>query len=187
MRGTLKCGACGSVMTTAATRANCREYRNYRCVTRGKQGSRSCTTRQLPAEAIEGFVVEQLKEAIRQGRISAAVASERRNEWEAKLTRLQTERSRLLEECPADPEAMNHLLEIDRALARVELRLQEPSWLVRTLSEFEPLWEVFTPRNRQRLVKALVEDVIVDESEGKVRVRLADLGQRMNKHAGIEV
>ena len=52
VRGTLKCGACGAVMTTCSTHRNGMEYRYYRCGTRSKQGSRACITRQLPAEAI---------------------------------------------------------------------------------------------------------------------------------------
>jgi hypothetical protein len=172
-------------MTTCSTHRNGKEYRYYRCVTRGKQGSRACTTRQLPAEAIEGFVVGQLKEAIQQGRISTATASARLHRLEATQQRLRAERAPLQEGAPASgSEVMQTLLELDRALAQGEPRIQEASWLVETLSEFESLWEVFTPRNRQRLVRILVEEVVVDEREGEVRVRLTDLEERVERDAG---
>jgi len=188
VRGTLKCGSCGSVMTTASTRTNGREYRYYRCVTRGKQGSRACTTRQLPAEAIEGFVVEQLKAAIGQGRISAGDAAERLLQIEIAQSRLLEGRRSILEEHPSvDSEVMRTLLEIDRALAQGEPRLQEAAWLVQTLSNFESLWDAFTPRNRQRLVRALVEEVVVDERAGEVTVRLADLERGMREDVGTAV
>jgi site-specific DNA recombinase len=83
VRGTLRCGACGSVMTTASSTLKGKVYRYYRCVTRGKQGSTVCTTRQLPAEAIELFVVEQLREALHQGLLSPEKAQYRLAEVEA--------------------------------------------------------------------------------------------------------
>lgn len=79
---------------------------------------------------------------------------------------------------------MKSLLELDWTLAQGEPRIQEAAWLVETLTEFESLWEVFTPRNRQRLVRILVEEVVVDERVGKVRVRLTDLDVRRGSDAG---
>jgi DNA invertase Pin-like site-specific DNA recombinase len=185
VRGTLKCGACGSVMTTASTHRNGRVYRYYRCVTRGKQGNRACITRQLPAEAIEVFVVEQLRAAIRQERISTAIAAKTQGHLEAIRDRLQAEQRRILEGDSSDAKAMNRLLEVDRSLARLESHLQEAVWLAQTLMNFDSLWDAFTPRNRQRLVRALVEEVIVDERAGEVTVKLANLEQRMEAYVGI--
>ena len=82
---------------------------------------------------------------------------------------------------------MPALLELDRVLAQGASRLQEAAWLVQTLTEFDALWDVFTPRNRQRLVRALVEEVVVDERAGEVMVRLVDLSQRMGDDAAIAV
>jgi hypothetical protein len=58
---------------------------------------------------------------------------------------------------------------------------------VHTLADFEALWEVLTPRNRQRLVRALVEEVVVNERAGEVTVRLAGLSQRIGNDARIAV
>ena len=60
---------------------------------------------------------------------------------------------------------------------------QEASWLVATLPEFESLWQVLTPRNRQRLVSAPIEEVVVDELVGEVTVRLTDLERGMGTDA----
>lgn len=61
VRGTLRCGACGVAMTSASTHREGRTHRYYRCTTRDKLGKRACGTKQLPAEAIEQFVVEHLR------------------------------------------------------------------------------------------------------------------------------
>jgi DNA invertase Pin-like site-specific DNA recombinase len=65
VRGTLTCGLCGGRMTSASTRRNGRIHRYYRCTTRDKQGKKVCSTRQLPADALEQFVVEQLRDTFR--------------------------------------------------------------------------------------------------------------------------
>lgn len=71
VRGTLKCGTCGAALTSASTRRQGRLHRYYRCTTRDKKGKQVCPTRQLPAEALEDFVVDQLRRAIQEGRLNA--------------------------------------------------------------------------------------------------------------------
>lgn len=47
IRGTIRCGLCGSAMTSASTFRTGRLHRYYRCSTRDKQGKKSCPTKQL--------------------------------------------------------------------------------------------------------------------------------------------
>jgi hypothetical protein len=185
VRGLLKCGSCGSLMTTASTRVKGREYRSYRCLTRNRQGVRSCGTRQLPAEALEGYVVDQLKEALRQGRLSAAGIKEGLEGLEAEKARLEAERKRLQEEASGAGN-LEELLELDRALGDLEIRLEEGRWLAGALGDFEGLWELLTPRNRQRLLAGLVEEIVVDEGAGELRITLAKLERRDDGGAGRE-
>jgi len=65
VRGTLKCGICGYHMTSASTFRSGRLHRYYRCSTRDKKGRAGCPTVQLPAEAIETFVVERIQEVLK--------------------------------------------------------------------------------------------------------------------------
>lgn len=39
-------------------------HRYYRCTTRDKQGKKVCPTKQLPADAIEAYVVERVQAAL---------------------------------------------------------------------------------------------------------------------------
>lgn len=131
VRGTLRCGACHGFMTSASTRRDGRLYRYYRCTTRDKWGKKVCPTRQLPAEPIEGFVVETLKEALS--------APERRA-------------------------AVDHYLSTGLG------------WLPQSFPGFSEVYEALNLRNRQRLIRLLVEEVVVEEGEGTLRIRLRDLG-----------
>lgn len=132
VRGTLRCGACKGLMTSASTRRDGRVFRFYRCTTRAKWGKKVCSTRQLPAEAIEGFVVEKLKEAFQN-------------------------------------ESRRDVLE--------RYMVQGLGWLPKAFPGFDELWDALNLRNRQRLIRLLVEEVMVEESEGLLRIRLRDLEQ----------
>jgi site-specific DNA recombinase len=62
LTGRLRCAGCGAAMTPASTKKNDRTYRFYRCSTRDKMGGDACAGRPLPAPALEGYVVDRLRE-----------------------------------------------------------------------------------------------------------------------------
>lgn len=129
VRGTLRCGLCGCSMTCASTFREGRLYRYYRCRTRDKQGKEVCPTVQMPAEAIEAFVVDRVKEMIRAPEVATCLS--------------------------------NRL---------AELGIPEDMGL-------EGLWESLTLPNRQRLVRLLVKEVVVDQRVGRLSVQLRDTAE----------
>ncbi len=62
LRGVLRCGVCNSAMTPASAYKGKREYRYYRCTKRDREGRGACPTRPLPAQGVEAFVVERLRQ-----------------------------------------------------------------------------------------------------------------------------
>lgn len=50
------------------------------------------------------------------------------------------------------------------------------AWVAKCLADFSSIWDVLTPENRGRLLRAVVQRVEVDEPANKVSVFLADLG-----------
>lgn len=79
LRGVLRCGACGAAMVPVSNRRKGKVYRYYRCSTRDKLGASACTTKPLPANAIEEFVVERIREAVREDGLAEHVAREMRD------------------------------------------------------------------------------------------------------------
>jgi DNA invertase Pin-like site-specific DNA recombinase len=73
LRGVLRCARCRSPFTTASTTSGRSTHRYYRCVTRDKRGKEACASRPLPAEAIEVYVVERLRDATLDGTLAAEV------------------------------------------------------------------------------------------------------------------
>ncbi|MCX5696813.1 MAG: recombinase family protein [Candidatus Omnitrophica bacterium] len=60
--GLVKCIECGSIMTSSHTnKGNMRRYYYYRCTKTFKQDWRACSTRQVNADRLEGFVIDNLK------------------------------------------------------------------------------------------------------------------------------
>jgi site-specific DNA recombinase len=63
LKGILRCKPCGFAMTPAfASKNGGKRYRFYACVNALKRGRQVCPSRYLPALAIEGMVIEQIRE-----------------------------------------------------------------------------------------------------------------------------
>ena len=102
LRGILRCAVCGAAFVPASTRKSGREHRYYRCRTRDQRGPDGCPSRQLPAEAIEGFVVARVRELACDADLATEVAerleerlAERRRSVTEELERLPREIARL--------------------------------------------------------------------------------------------
>ena len=53
--------------------------------------------------------------------------------------------------------------------------ISEAEWVTTTLSHFDAVWEAMIPQNRKRLLRAVVDEVLVDEPSGEVTVKLANI------------
>ena len=144
LAGILFCAQCGSAFTPASTRKGTREYRYYRCVTRDKQGKEACPSAQLPAAAIEDYVVEHLRDAVGDGSLvadvtesaKARVAQRRgdlatgRTHLPGEIAKLSAEGKRLVDKIGEIDGGGGRLLderlqEVGAQLARSEARLVE--------------------------------------------------------------
>jgi DNA invertase Pin-like site-specific DNA recombinase len=99
LTGILQC-ACGGSLTPASTRTRGKEYRYYRCVTRDKRGGEACNARSLPAQAIEEFVVQRLRESVATPEMAAQVEAELLEQVERTRVSLARQRRRLREHVP---------------------------------------------------------------------------------------
>ena len=95
LRGILKCARCNNLMTTASTRKRKRVYRYYRCMTRDKRGRKKCAAGQIPAEAIETFVVDRIREASLGGLMAEQVRKRLQQQIEARRKALKAQKKGL--------------------------------------------------------------------------------------------
>jgi len=92
LRGLLRCTLCGKAYTPASTRKKNKVYRYYRCVTRDKEGRKACPARPLPADAIEDFVIDRIREATADGNLTTDVSAELSALFDKRREALKTER-----------------------------------------------------------------------------------------------
>ena len=199
--GLLRCKLCEGAMTPASTRRGKREYRYYRCVTRDKRGSKACAARPLPAGEIERYVAEQLRLATADGQLATEIAENMKKRIDTRRGALVTEQRELpkaldkltlqekshterndaagegrVAEVRAEIERHQaRLVEVGQELAALEQAQIEAEWVTTTLSHFDAVWEAMIPQNRKRLLCAVVDEVLVDESSGEVTVKLANI------------
>ena len=206
LRGVLFCAYCGSAFTPASTRKGSREFRYYRCVKRDKGGTDQCPARQLPAQAIEEYVVERLREAAVTNSLAEAITASvkarvearrkdlliERRDLPAKIAKLTGEgrgladnvrdinapgRKFLEERFEKLGEHLGHLearlAEVERELASLQNVEVEAGWVAQCLADFNTCWDVLTPENRGRLIRALVHRIEVDEPANRVEMRVA--------------
>jgi DNA invertase Pin-like site-specific DNA recombinase len=208
LRGVLFCARCSSAFTPASTRKNGREFRYYRCVKRDKQGTDRCPSRQLPAQAIEEYVVERLREVAGTealavevtAKVKARVEARRkdllieRRDLPAEIAKLSDDGRRLIDTArdingPGKKLLDQRLEEVGEHLGRLESRLAEverelatledieveAGWVCQCLADFGACWDVLTPENRGRLVRAIVQRIEVDEPANRVEMHVTDL------------
>ena len=144
LTGIIHCALCGSAYAPGSTRKGNREYRYYRCSKRDKGGIAACPAGPLPAQAIEGFVVERVRDALADGKLAADVtrtvkerlAGERtallaeRRDLPSKIAALSSEGKRLVDSVSNVNGAGQRLLdaklqEVGDQLGRLEARLRE--------------------------------------------------------------
>jgi site-specific DNA recombinase len=61
LRGLLRCRVCSSAMSPRWSTSRGREYRYYVCTRVASSGRQACSVRSVPADAIEEFVVKQIR------------------------------------------------------------------------------------------------------------------------------
>ena len=63
LEGRLRCGHCGAMMTRASAKgANEENYYYYRCANRHRTAGTGCKVRDIPVNAVERFVIDQVKQ-----------------------------------------------------------------------------------------------------------------------------
>jgi hypothetical protein len=70
--------------------------------------------------------------------------------------------------------ADRQLAETERDLLDLHDASLEADWVAGAIANFSKVWELMTPENRCRLLRALVVSVKVDEKSSKVEIELVD-------------
>ena len=202
LRGLLRCGTCGYAIVPATTKKKTKKYRYYRCGIHDNSGSSRCGGSEVPAETFEAFVFGEVEKVAARRRFSEVLVMNLKGRAEhlrteiADLPRSIAERSGRTgvlatalstltgaarrgpeTELVAIGEEINglndRLYEAERELSAIDAELlAEAEWLRSRLEGDAP--RTLEPRERARLLRGLLEEVVVTGGGERVELRLSD-------------
>ena len=199
LKGLLFDAKTGYALGHTFTKKGNKLYRYYVNVLAGKQGWDSCATTSLPANEVESFVVENIRQMGKDQRLQQSVFEESVREINERSERLERERkevfreleqlteeirdaaraddgarlSRLREKSGAAEEKLNRILEERR---RLESERMNEAEVREAMANFDPCWNQMVPRERSRLLELIIEKVLVDSEAGKMAVQFRPAG-----------
>jgi len=208
LKGLLHCAPCGSAMGHTATvnGAKDRMYRYYVCYRAQKQGWDSCPCKSLPADQIERFVIERVREVCGDPEVRSRTLAACRRASEAKLerakadvasaerdvARIQRELGRVAGDAATNTHAAARLADLhakldeaqgcadgaNKVIASTDTQMVLPDEVDAAFDDFDGVWSRLPPKQQMRLVRLLVQRVDYDAEKGSVSIAFHPLGIR---------
>ncbi|MBI4565644.1 MAG: hypothetical protein HY716_13200 [Planctomycetes bacterium] len=179
-------------------------YRYMRCTIVDRCGRDACPVRYVPAAELERVVVDELRklgkepelldetlnEAHRCVAVSLTRLKEEARRLQAEERRIKAQAGRVFASKATGTLAAGHLAELEARQGQIASRLSEidaesqqlaavkidPDEAKRALTLFDPVWDVLEPKERERLVRLVVERVVYDGVKGEIAVAFHPLG-----------
>ena len=201
LTGILRCGHCGKAMGASHTKRRGKRYRYYVCNHAERNGYDTCPVKSVAAGQIEGAVKDRIQVILRspdliartfrevqdqagRERVELAGQKERLEARLAELKRaigrlatsegdgLAAELGKLNEEYG---QTQNQVEETMRALEALASGGSTEDEVRDALQKIEPLWDELFPAEKERIVKLLVQEVVVGKDGLLIRLRLHGL------------
>lgn len=206
LKGLVRCVSCNCAMVPTHTvrRLTARSqkvYRYYICSNAQKRGRQACPAPSVPAPELERFVVEQAKGIGWDAHLLAETLAECRQQREAAISRLTSERRMLERELQRqnaelrqwigkDGQAVDRLASVQDHIHTAERRATEVREEILALSRelvdarevreacrlFDPLWESLSAREQARVLHLLIERVDFNGPKGTVAITFRPTG-----------
>ncbi len=194
LKGLLKCGSCGCSMIHTFTSKGATRYRYYVCQNATKQGARVCTTRSIPAQEIEDFVVDRIAAIGADSELVDRIEKNARNQSEERMAALDAEKTqiekalryqaKLVAGIVGLPNATRRLADLEDQLRAGEARMAEIAKeivgieaaaitapeIAGVLGAFRSVFDAMPPAYRARSLGLLLEQVAYDREKGTVAI-----------------
>jgi site-specific DNA recombinase len=160
LKGLLRCAPCDCAMTPAhTTRKGSQRYRYYVCSGAQKRGWQSCPSKSIPAAQIEQLVLGQIQEMGRDPQLLHDVLSQVRQQDDARLTEMESERGAL------ERDLLRGQSELRRLLAEVGAGVSGGGVVSRLAQLQERVGQVEQRIARLRSQREAVQQERLDEAE----------------------
>ena len=189
IKGLLTCGGCGCAMVHTSTNKAAPGgngkimYRYYTCRSPALIGKRRCKAGTIPAEQIESFVVDRVREELERRNVAGLVFEQLRNEAELRVRDLESllavamadlADAELERDAIAADEFGERVRNIRHELNEAREALPTRSVIEEGIAEFEGLWRNLSPKERATLIAQFVRSVRFDANAGEVEIEWCD-------------
>ena len=192
LRGFIYCSCCGSAMYQTYTSSKERRYRYYVCSRAQQKVSENCTTRSVPAPAVENAVVESIRrvgvhprvleetERVIRQRLAEEIARIRQefSGLQVRVKNLKSQCARLRSRDAHRESELEQQITAGEARAaalKQQIQAHERACLDeaqprKTIGSFDVLWKTMNVQQQSHVLRQLVEKVGYDGRTGKVSV-----------------
>lgn len=198
----IRCHACGCAMTHTFTARGSKRYRYYVCLHAQKRGYDTCPAPSVPAEALERFVVDQIRVIGSDSALLATSLAEIAKRADEETYHLSQEAKLLTSHIHAaygelsqvsirpgsegrtatiQTEIDKHqrrLAEIRRTLDSLSTTRIDPSDVKQVFARFDPLWNAMSPLDQSHLLRLLIDRIDYDGQSGEIELHLHQAGIR---------
>jgi len=201
LKGIIKCGHCGTSMGVTFARKSGRTYRYYLCQRANKEGYATCPVKTVSAGTVESAVTIQLRKILHSPEEVASVLRTMHEREAAARRKLEKTRQRLVSRFEVVKINASSLLSgrldngnsfvreelsrLDGERAELEEKLRSVEWeldssthveipadvMTAELARLDGMWDDLFPAERERIVRLLVEGVVVHVDHLEVAVR----------------
>ena len=203
LTGIIWCGHCGKAMGASQTNRRGKRYRYYVCNHAEKNGYDACPVKSVAAGQIEEAVKDRIRVILRSPDLVARTFREmqaqaegqredlagQKERLEAKLAELKRTIGRLARSDGNDGglvaeltklneeygQTQNQVEDVGRALEAVGAGGVAEDEVREALQKLDPLWDELFPAEKERIVKLLVQEVVVGRDSLLIRLRLHGL------------
>jgi site-specific DNA recombinase len=203
LKGLVRCESCGCGMchhfaTARVKGGGAKRYRYYVCTRAQNEGWSVCPGPSLPADELEGFVVEQLRALGQDQTLVADAVRSAQSQLRERLLVIRAERegvggeldaaraklkgivdagrerngsaAQAAELREAIRDSGSRLRRLDAKLSAMRERVMDEDELAGALESFDPMWEQLTTPERERLLRLLVQRVDWDAATETITV-----------------
>jgi len=212
LKGIIRCGVCDKAMSPVATESKGKLYRYYLCGRASKNGYDSCPVKSVSAGEVEQAVIHQLRSIFSSPEMVAQTFAEatrleaadithlvdQKASLAARLDELKTAAAGLMDYGKTNGEAAQEirrtneefidtqrgLQEVSDELQLLQSRLVDERDVSECLRRLDPIWEELYPMEQCRIIKLLVEHVIVRLDGMDIRIRTDGVHSLMSELRG---
>jgi len=210
LTGIVRCGHCGKAMGASHTKRRGRRYRYYVCNHAEKNGYDACPVKSVAAGQAEGIVKDRIRVILRSPDLVARTFREVQAQAESQREDLAGQKERLEARLAELKRAIGRLArsgkdglvaelgKLNEEYGQTQTRLEEIGHTLEALGasgptedevrealqKLDPLWDELFPAERERIVKLLVQEVVVGRDSLLICLRLHGLNSLVAELAG---